>query len=173
MSPQHDALQRLCDSGTFCGPYHHTALYDMLGALVLLGVVFWLRKNWSGRHYGQLFSLWVIWYGLQRFFIDFTRLGVARDGLVLEDGTEIPNVIADSVMGPLTGSQWGALGAAALGVLLFLWRRRYPVVSAEQDEMLRAALVTEEPAAAETADEALVDEEPASDEPVEETRAPD
>jgi len=97
VAPQHDALERLCNIDGICGPYHHTALYDLLGAAVLLGLLFWLRRHWVSRRYGQMFALWVIWYGLQRFSIDFTRLGAARDGSV-----------ADSIMGPFTGSQWGA-----------------------------------------------------------------
>lgn len=75
----------------------------------------------------------MIWYGLERFLIDFTRLGAARDGVALPDGTVV-EPIADAVMGPFTGSQWGALGLAALGVfLLILAGRRTPVVSAEVD----------------------------------------
>ena len=92
IAPQHRRLIELCDAGTTCGPYHHTALYDMLGAAVLLGVLFWLAKNWSGARYGQLFGIWATWYGLQRFFIDFTRLGAAEEGS--------RQVIADAVIGP-------------------------------------------------------------------------
>ncbi len=133
VSPQHDVLETLCDVNEICGPYHHTALYDLLGALVLLGLLLWLQRSWRARHYGQLFSVWMIWYGLQRFLIDFTRLGAARDGVALPDGT-IVEPIADAVMGPFTGSQWGALGLAALGIfILILAGRRTPVVSAEVD----------------------------------------
>ncbi|HEY5727492.1 MAG TPA: hypothetical protein VIV08_02670, partial [Acidimicrobiia bacterium] len=56
------------------------------------------------------------------FLIDFTRLQAARDGTV-----------ADSVMGPFTGSQWGALAVAVIGLILLLRWRRNPVVSSEQD----------------------------------------
>jgi prolipoprotein diacylglyceryltransferase len=133
VSPQHDVLETLCDVNEICGPYHHTALYDLLGALVLLGVLLWLQRSWRARHYGQMFAVWMIWYGLQRFLIDFTRLGAARDGVALPDGS-IVEPIADAVMGPLTGSQWGALGVAVLGgILLILAGRRTPVVSAEVD----------------------------------------
>ncbi|NND02505.1 MAG: hypothetical protein HKN91_06940 [Acidimicrobiia bacterium] len=140
-SPQHDALQRLCDAGTFCGPYHHTGLYDMIGAAVLLGVIYWLARSWSTRRYGQLFSLWIVWYGLQRFFIDFARLDAARDGIVLPDGTVVDGVIADGVMGPFTGSQWGGLLAALLGgALLWYYGRRNRVVSAANDAWYGAKL---------------------------------
>jgi prolipoprotein diacylglyceryltransferase len=128
LSPQHDVLECTVSQAVngICGTYHHTAFYDMIGAGVLLLVLLWLRKNWTTRHYGQLFAIWVIWYGVQRFFIDFTRLGAAEIGTV-----------ADSVMGPFTGSQWGALGGAAIGALLFVRWRRHPVVSAQQDAAYR------------------------------------
>jgi prolipoprotein diacylglyceryltransferase len=101
----------------------------MLGAAVLLGVVLWLAKHWRQRHYGQMFSIWLIWYGFQRFLIDFTRLDAAEAGTT-----------ADSVMGPFTGSQWGALGGALLGVMLFVWfRRRSPVVGPDMDATFGAS----------------------------------
>lgn len=133
-SPQHAVLQNLCDAGLFCGPYHPTALYDMIGAAVLLGAIVWLSSHWKDRRYGQLFSFWILWYGLQRFLIDFTRLGAARDGITTPDGTVVTGVIADSVMGPFTGSQWGGLGAAVLGgAMLVYFGRRSRVVSVEND----------------------------------------
>jgi len=135
IAPQHRRLIDLCDAGTTCGPYHHTGLYDMLGALVLLGVLVWLAKNWKTARYGQLFGAWAAWYGLQRFFIDFTRLRAA------EEGTR--QVIADAVIGPFTGSQWGALMVAALGIGYILWSRRNPVVSPANDVALGAVRVGE------------------------------
>lgn len=133
ISPQHDVLERICEADAICGPYHHTALYDLLGALALLGFLLFLRRRWTTAHYGQLFAVWAIGYGLQRFLIDFARLGAARDGLTLPNG-EVVQTIADGVMGPLTGSQWGALMVAAIGLGLFFWFRvKTPVVSVEQD----------------------------------------
>ena len=79
--------------------------------------------------YGQLFSVWMIWYGFQRFLIDFTRLPATESG--------DPQIIADGVIGPLTGSQWGALGLGLLGVILLLLFRRNPVASDEQDALYR------------------------------------
>lgn len=123
VSPQHNALERLCDLEGLCGTYHHTALYDMIGAAVLLGFLLYLRRAWTTPHYGQMFSVWVIWYGFQRFLVDFARLDAARNGTV-----------ADSVMGPFTGSQWGALAAGVFGLVLFFWfRSRTDVVTTERD----------------------------------------
>ena len=129
VAPQHDQLEVLCETLAQCGPYHHTALYDLLGAAVLLVVLLGLARLWRGRRYGQIFALWTLWYGLQRFLIDFTRLEAAKDGTV-----------ADSVMGPFTGSQWGGLATAALGVALLTWFRRNDVVSTEGD-MARGAKI--------------------------------
>jgi phosphatidylglycerol:prolipoprotein diacylglycerol transferase len=142
VSPQHNVLEVLCDVRGMCGPYHHSALYDLLGALVLLGALFLLQRTWRGRRYGQLFALWALWYGLQRFLVDFTRLGVARDGIVLEDGTVVES-IADSVMGPITGSQWGALLVAVVALGLLVARRNAPVVS-EAEDVARGAQPTHE-----------------------------
>ena len=129
VSPQHDQLEVLCEMLGECGPYHHSALYDMLGAAVLLGVLWWLARAWTGRRYGQLFAVWTMWYGAQRFLIDFTRLDAAKEGTV-----------ADSVMGPLTGSQWGGLLVLALGIAFYLRFRRHDQVTVHGDEALGADL---------------------------------
>ncbi len=129
VAPQHDALE--CTVATavdgICGTYHHTALYDLVGLALLFGVLWWLYRNWTYR-YGQLFSVFVAWYGFQRFLVDFGRLGAAKDGTV-----------ADSVMGPFTGSQWGALAAGLFGVALFVWFQRSDQVSEERDAELIGA----------------------------------
>lgn len=129
-APQHTILQAACDAsgtpvGEVCASYHHTGLYDMLGAVLLIGVLYLLKKVWKERHYGQLLAVWVVWYGIQRFLIDFTRL--VPEG-ALGAGA------ADATLGSLTWSQWSALGAAALGVaLVFAFRRLTPVVSEDAD----------------------------------------
>jgi prolipoprotein diacylglyceryltransferase len=136
----------------------------MIGAAVLLGVIFWLARSWKHRHYGQLFAFWIIWYGVQRFLIDFARLGAARDGLTLPDGRVVDGVIADGVMGPFTGSQWGALLAAILGVALFAYfARTRPVVSEAADVAYGADRpdIEAESAADEDEDSGLFDVEPA------------
>lgn len=126
IAPQHAALQRLCDELGQCLTYHHTALYDMIGALVLFGVLTLLASRWTYR-YGQMFAVWTMWYGLQRFLIDFTRLEAARN-----------DTVSDSVIGPFTGSQWGGLLGFALGLGLFLYARRREIVTPERDVQLGA-----------------------------------
>lgn len=137
LAPQHTALE--CGtlgkvvSEITCGVYHPTWLYDMLGAILLLGVLTWVNRVWKRRHYGQMFSLWVIWYGAQRFLIDFTRQVPVEQGL---DASRA----ADAVLGPFTWSQWSALGMVVLGFWLIRFQaRRQPFVSPENDVVLAAA----------------------------------
>ena len=107
--------------GEFCGIYHHAALYDLLAAAVCFGFLYWLvNRTEVALRYGQLFAVWMTWYGLQRFLIDFTRLALDVGG--------------DRTLGALTWSQWSGLAAAVGGVALFLWLgRRSPVVTPEND----------------------------------------
>lgn len=108
VAPQHDVLECAVAAGEYCGVYHHAALYDMLGAAVLLGVLVWLYRSARVRlRYGQLFAIWAVWYGLQRFLIDFTRLALEEGG--------------DRTLGPLTWSQWSALAAGIGGLALLAW----------------------------------------------------
>ncbi len=122
LAPQHDRLEcAVVTVGEYCGVYHHTALYDMIGAAVLFGALFWIvrRSSWQLR-YGQLFMFWVAWYGLQRFLIDFTRLSLDIDG--------------DKTLGVFTWSQWSGLAAAVGGAALIWWfGRRHPLVTPEND----------------------------------------
>lgn len=122
IAPQHDALERLCDVDGICGPYHHAGLYDMLGAAVLLGLLYLVARRWSRIRYGVLFFMWMAWYGIQRFLIDFTR------------NTDLPG--ADATLGPLTWSQWSGLTVGALAAAVVVWIVRSevtPVVSRSED----------------------------------------
>jgi len=122
VAPQHSTLQAACDLAGECGTYHHTALYDLIGAVLFVAALVTLRRRWVSVRYGQMFALWAVWYGLQRFVVDFARLGAARDGL-----------ISDSVVGPLTSSQWGAAALAVVGLVLLSGSRHQPVVSRKGD----------------------------------------
>lgn len=122
VAPQHDALERLCEVQGQCGPYHHAGLYDLLGAGVLLGLLYLVSRNWSRIRYGALIFMWSAWYGFQRFLIDFTR------------NTDLPN--ADATAGPFTWNQWTGLTVGVLSTAILLWitvRRKTPVVSEEED----------------------------------------
>jgi phosphatidylglycerol:prolipoprotein diacylglycerol transferase len=123
LAPQHDALERACSVAGECGPYHHAALYDLLGAAVLLGVLVWASRR--RLRYGMLFGVWAAWYGLQRFAIDFTR------------NTDLPG--SDAALGPLTWNQWSGLlaGVVAAGAVLWIAARRItPAASRDADHRL-------------------------------------
>lgn len=135
-APQHTVLQAACDAsgtpvGEICASYHHAGLYDMLGAILLIGVLYLLVRVWKQRHYGQLLGFWVVWYGLQRFLIDFTRL---------VPDEQVGARAADATLGMFTWSQWSALTAAAggLGLILYFGLTK-PVVGEEADKEYQAA----------------------------------
>lgn len=128
LAPQHNGLEcagaaPLVDG--FCpypadlgvaGIYHHVALYDMIGAIVLLGVLYFVYRRFR-LHYGQLFFLWVAWYGLQRFTLDFLRFGMG-----------------DAEIGSLTWNQVSGLAAGLGGLALFwLMGRLQPSVTIDED----------------------------------------
>ena len=119
LAPQHDALE--CTEATagldgLCGVYHHVAAYDLLGAAVLLAFLYFVYRRFR-LHYGQLFFLWVSWYGFQRFLLDFLRFGMG-----------------DAEIGPLTWNQVSGLAAGIGGLLLFWYMSRVqPEVSPEED----------------------------------------
>lgn len=119
VAPQHNALEcTAAQAGPdgLCGVFHHVAAYDLVGAGILLGVLFFIYRRWK-LHYGQLFSIWVIWYGLQRFFLDFLRFGMG-----------------DAEVGAFTWNQVSGLAAALGGAALFWYLgRRQPVVSRDED----------------------------------------
>ena len=79
-----------CSDGFYAGcVYHQPALYDFVGALVLLGVLLLLRRRARYRA-GVAICVWGTWYGTQRLVIDFTRS-------------------IDERFGALTGTQWLAI----------------------------------------------------------------
>jgi phosphatidylglycerol:prolipoprotein diacylglycerol transferase len=79
--------------------YHQPALYDFVGALLLLGVLLLIRRRARARA-GVAILVWGAWYGTQRLVIDFTRS-------------------IDERIGGLTGTQWlAAILALACSVTL-------------------------------------------------------
>lgn len=131
VAPQHDALECIAaeaDPSGVCGVYHHVGAYDMIGAILLLAFLFLAYRKFR-LHYGQLFSLWVIWYGIQRFVLDSLRLGMG-----------------DAEIGSLTWNQVSGLAAGLGGAALFFYlERSQPRVSTDQD--LRREATLEPPAA--------------------------
>ena len=146
-APQHTSIQAACDAsatavGDVCASYHFSALYDMIGATILLAILAGMYRLWKARKVGQMFGFWVIWYGVQRFVIDFTRL--VPEG---EAGARA----ADAHIGAFTYSQWSGLGAALLGLGLILWFQRNETAEVAWSANLDLSAGIE-PASAELAD---------------------
>lgn len=87
--------------GCFAVAVHQTALYDLLqvGALMAVLLVFERRTRWNG----FFTAVFVAWYGLARFAMDFVR--------------EDPRMLG------LTGSQYAALVTVLALVGYLTWRR--------------------------------------------------
>ncbi len=133
VAPQHNALEctdLTVGSDGWCGIYHHVAMYDMIGAAILLGVLYFAYKKLP-IHYGQMLFLWTAWYGLQRFVLDGLRFGNG-----------------DAVLGSFTWNQVSGL-VAGVGGLILIWvmGRTQPRVSPKEDQKLGATPPTVEPAA--------------------------
>jgi phosphatidylglycerol:prolipoprotein diacylglycerol transferase len=62
---------------------HVTAWYEMIGLLILFGVLMLTRKKFLGTHKGALFGLYLAGYGVIRFVSDFFRLDPTYFGLTL------------------------------------------------------------------------------------------
>jgi phosphatidylglycerol:prolipoprotein diacylglycerol transferase len=129
VAPQHDVLECTAAQATngICGIYHHVALYDMLGAAVLLVALFLVYRRWKLR-YGQLFWIWAAWYGIQRFALDSLRYGSG-----------------DATIGSLTWNQVTGFvaGLASIGMLFWLDRTQ-PEVSPDQDARRGALPVSDQ-----------------------------
>jgi prolipoprotein diacylglyceryltransferase len=128
VAPVHDRLEcvEAVRPDGFCGIFHHVALYDMIGAAVLIGVLYLLYRRIELR-YGQLFFAWVTWYGIQRFLLDSLRFGSG-----------------DATIGALTWNQVSGFLAGMAGLLILWWLgRNQPVVSPEADQRLSGAALPE------------------------------
>ncbi len=78
---------------------HQTAMYDMLLAWLLFGVLWWFISK--ARREGVTALLFTTWYGCAR---------------LLEDSLRI-----DKRFGPLTGSQWTALTVVTASIAVLVW----------------------------------------------------
>ncbi len=134
LAPQHNGLEcSVASVGDLCsvpgttdpGIYHHVAAYDLIGAAILFWVLVWVGRR--RLHYGQLFFFWVAWYGFQRFLLDFMRFGNG-----------------DAELGSITWNQASGAAAGVIGLAMFIWRRRRPLVSEENDAALRTPVLTDE-----------------------------
>jgi prolipoprotein diacylglyceryltransferase len=128
VAPQHAGLEcSIAQAGAdgLCGVYQPVAVYDLIGAAVLL-LMLVVVVRWISLLPGQLFGLWMAWYGLQRFVLDFLRSG-------------------DATIGPITWNQLSGLVAGLAGVALVWWleRRRYGVLLVAEPAPLEPAVQSE------------------------------
>jgi phosphatidylglycerol:prolipoprotein diacylglycerol transferase len=128
LAPQHNGLECVASeagSDGLCGVYHHVAAYDLILSGVLLGVLYLAYRRYR-LHYGQLFFLWVAWYGFQRFLLDFLRFGMG-----------------DAEIGVFTWNQVSGFAAGVGGLVLFWYMgRSQPEVTPDEDANRGADLET-------------------------------
>jgi len=129
---------------------HHTAVYDLIGAFVLTLVLAALARR--RLRTGSLFAVFALWYGLQRYFLDFTR----------------NREVIESFFFGLSGSQWAGLlfalgGAVALARIHT--RRPQPEEEPRPVAATVPATVPPDPPASAQRSEAPPDETPPRAEP--------
>jgi prolipoprotein diacylglyceryl transferase len=117
--------------------FHPTFLYEMLwnffGALVLIALLRKFNLQW-----GRLFGLYLVWYGIGRFFLEMIRLDVA-----------------EVILG-LRANQWTALVAITVGVAIFIiQKRRHP---GDEPSVYRPGREWEDPSALQSEDRYWLDE---------------
>ena len=119
VAPQHDGLECSSAPDGICGVYHHVAAYDLIGAAILIGVLFFIYRRFK-LHYGQLFWIWAAWYGIQRFVLDSLRVGSG-----------------DAQVGSMTWNQVSgfALAAGAIGMLFWFDTRQSEVTPANDAKL--------------------------------------
>jgi prolipoprotein diacylglyceryl transferase len=88
--------------------FHPTFLYESLWSLGLCFLLLWIDKKWRPAP-GQLFVMYVIGYGLGRFWVEGLRIDRADE------------------FGGLRLNQIVALAAVVIGVVVLLWMRRHPI----------------------------------------------
>ncbi len=88
--------------------FHPTFLYESLWSLALVGVLLWIDRRYRPA-LGQLMAMYLIGYGIGRFWIEGLRIDRA-----------------DELAG-LRWNQWVALGAVVGGGAALAWMRRHPI----------------------------------------------
>jgi prolipoprotein diacylglyceryl transferase len=88
--------------------FHPTFLYESLWSLGLCFVLLWIDKRWRPAP-GQLFVMYIMGYGIGRFWVESIRIDRA-----------------DTIAG-LRVNQWVALAAVVIGGIVLAWMRRHPI----------------------------------------------
>ncbi len=85
--------------------FHPAFLYESLWSAMVLGVLLWISRRYPERlRPGDIFSLYLVLYGIGRFLVEFQRPDAWR-------------------FAGLPAAQWFGMGIALLGMFL-IWRRR-------------------------------------------------
>ena len=92
--------------------FHPTFLYESLWSLGLCLLLLWIDKRIRPAP-GQLFVMYVIGYGVGRFWVEGMRIDRADE------------------IGGLRWNQWVALAAVVIGLIVLLWMRRHPIPEPE------------------------------------------
>jgi hypothetical protein len=107
--------------------------WNFFGALVLVALLRKYNFQW-----GRLFGLYLVWYGVGRFYLETLRLDVAE------------------VFFGLRSNQWAALAAIALGLIIFFVQRsRHP---GSEPSVYRPGREWEDPSALQSEDRYRLDE---------------
>ncbi|MBT4984407.1 MAG: prolipoprotein diacylglyceryl transferase [Ilumatobacter sp.] len=104
--------------------FHPTFLYEMLWSLALCAVLLWIDRKYRPP-LGQLMPMYVIGYGLGRFWVEGLRIDRA-----------------DELAG-LRWNQWVAVAAVIGGGVVLAFMRRHPVLESADPLEDREELVTD------------------------------
>ena len=111
--------------------FHPTFLYESLWSLGLCLLLLWIDKRIRPAP-GQLFVMYVIGYGVGRFWVEGLRIDRA-----------------DEIAG-LRLNQWVALVAVVAGLALLMWMRRHPIAEPVMPEIEQLEIEQLEAEVAET-----------------------
>ena len=100
--------EHLVDGYAIGTTFHPTFLYESLWSLGLCLLLLWIDRRFRPAP-GQLFVIYVMGYGLGRFWIE---------GLRIDPANEVAG---------LRVNQWVALAAVVVGGVVLAWMRRHPV----------------------------------------------
>jgi phosphatidylglycerol---prolipoprotein diacylglyceryl transferase len=99
-------------------------LFDALMCFAALGLLLWIEKR-RKLHSGQVFALFIGFYGISRFVYEFWRAGTideVKQGIA--SSTRIEGL-------PITEAQVVALALVLVAVVMFLVCQRHPIVNPE------------------------------------------
>jgi prolipoprotein diacylglyceryl transferase len=88
--------------------FHPTFLYESLWCLGLCLLLLWIDRRFRPAP-GQLFVMYLIGYGIGRFWVESLRIDQA------------------DVLGGLRLNQWVAAAVVVVGTIVLLWMRRHPI----------------------------------------------